>query len=355
MAKLKILLNAPSYKHKNLGGVANHCAGLKDYWSESVFYNAIGKRSNKNGSGKYWLPWDIVKFIFKICIYRPDFVWLNPSIANNALRRDFIFLNIAKFFRVKVAIFIHGFNLNNFRNINKIWLVENLNKANFIMVLAQDFKSRLISAGVTCPIELTTTKVEDGLLEGFDINTKDYSSNKLLFLARVEKEKGIYQTLDTYSILKKEMPNLSLQISGGGSELMAAQEYVKSNNINDVIFTGFIDGENIKKAYKEASLLILISYSEGMPTNVLEGMAFGLPIVTRPVGGLADFFENNKMGFITQSFEPKAFADGIREILNNPEYAKMIGNYNYGYAKNKFYASSVARQLECYYKKYNNK
>ena len=53
MAKLKILLNAPSYKHKNLGGVANHCAGLKDYWSESVFYNAIGKRSNKNGSGKY--------------------------------------------------------------------------------------------------------------------------------------------------------------------------------------------------------------------------------------------------------------------------------------------------------------
>ena len=45
-----------------------------------------------------------------------------------------------------------------------------------------------------------------------------------------------------------------------------------------------------------------------MPTVVLEAMAFGLPILTRNVGGLVDFFKNDKMGFITDSLEPKDFS-----------------------------------------------
>lgn len=38
-------------------------------------------------------------------------------------------------------------------------------------------------------------------------------------------------------------------------------------------------------------MYLFLSYTEGMPTVVLEAMIFGLPIFTRKVGGLIDFFE----------------------------------------------------------------
>lgn len=351
---MKIIINGPSEEQKNKGGVANHIHGLKKYWTERVIYNAVGNRGTKQGSGKYWLPWDVVKFTFRLIFHRPDFVWINPSITKNALRRDFVFLNIAHFLHIKVAVFIHGFNLANFEKMDHKWLASNLNNAAFIMVLAEDFKSRLQNIGVDKPIELTTTKVEDSLLEDFDIQSKKYDSRKLLYLARVEKAKGIYETIDTYAILKSEFHDLSLQISGGGSELEPAKKYVKEKNIPDVTFTGFITSDQIKEAYETSLLLILTSHGEGMPTNVLEGMAFGLPVVTRPVGGIVDFFKNGEMGFISATLDPNDFAAGIRPMLLDASKAERIGKHNQDYAKKHFYASSVAKQLESLFRKYNS-
>lgn len=351
---MKILINGPSEALKNKGGVANHIHGLKKYWTEKFIYNAVGNRGSKQGSGKYWLPWDIIKFTLRLVFQRPDFVWINPSITKNALRRDFVFLKIAHLLNIKVAVFIHGFDLTNFGKMDPKWLASNLNKAAFIMVLAKDFKSQLQKIGVDKPIELTTTKVEDSLLDDFNIESKRYNSRKLLFLARVENAKGIYETIDTYAILKNEFKDLSLQISGGGSEVEPAKKYVKEKNITDVEFTGFIGPDQIKEAYKTSLLLLLLtSHGEGLPTSVLEAMAFGLPVVTRPVGGLADFFENGVMGFISESLEPKDFAEGIRPLLLDASLAERVGKYNYDYAKSHFYASSVAKQLESYFRKYN--
>ena len=79
---MKILVNTPSMNL--LGGVANHYDGLKAFWTEKVQYNTIGKR-NKNGSGIYWLPWDILKFIFRLLFFRPNVILLNPSLGRTAL------------------------------------------------------------------------------------------------------------------------------------------------------------------------------------------------------------------------------------------------------------------------------
>lgn len=43
-------------------------------------------------------------------------------------------------------------------------------------------------------------------------------------------------------------------------------------------------------------------YGEGMPISVLEAMAFSMPVITRNVGGIKDFFINGEMGFCTDSF-----------------------------------------------------
>lgn len=75
-------------------------------------------------------------------------------------------------------------------------------------------------------------------------------------------------------------------------------------------------------------------------------MAFGLPIISRPVGGVKDFFVNDEMGILTESLNPKVYADIVDEYINNPQKVKHISNINYNFAKQNFYASKVAKKFE---------
>ena len=343
--KMKILVNTPSMALKS-EGVANHYYGLKPYWTEQVRYNVVGKRRAKQGTGKYWLLWDIVKFVALNLFWRPQIVLLNPSMAKNALRRDFIFLEIAKFLGKKVVIFIHGFHPEYCETINVKKLAAKLSKSNGILVLSQSYRDSLQKWGVTCPVEVTTTKVDDRMLQGFDITDRNGTIQNILFLARIEKEKGLYETITAYQLLKKKYQDLKLTIVGQGSELDAAKSFVQRESIPEVVFTGRLHGAALAEQYKKADIYCLPSYSEGMPTTVLEAMAFGLPIVTRSVGGLVDFFDNEKMGIMTTSYNPEDFASAISKYIENSDLTKRTSEYNYQYANQHFLASSVAVCIE---------
>ena len=343
---MKILINTPSLKI--LGGVANHYLGLEGFWTETVKYNTVGKRTNAKRSGIFWLPFDILKFLYRLFVFRPNIVLLNPSLGNSALKRDFLFLRLAAFLGIKVAVFIHGFDWEYAKNINSQWIAKNLNKASKIFVLGSAFKKRILSWGVKIPIVLTTTKVDDNLLKDYDPVAKRSGKVKvILFLARVERAKGIYITVDTFAILKKEYPFLSLKIVGDGEELPRVKQYVEKLQLNDVVFTGRLSGKDISEAYESSDLYSSSSsYGEGMPTAVLEAMAFGLPVFTRNVGGLPDFFEDQKMGFITDPLDAKVFAEAMIPYIENQEKTKKVSDYNAHYAKKHFMASQVARNME---------
>lgn len=338
---MKILINTPDIT--GLGGVANHYLGLNAYWSENVMYNSLGSPKRR----KILLPITILKFIYKLIVFNPDVVILNPSLGDGALKRDFFYQNLANLFGKRVVIFMHGFNLDYAKTIEKEWAVKNFNKASMIFVLANQFKDIMQSWGVTVPIRLTTTKVDDALLDGFNPEkNKTFNNKNILFLSRVEKAKGIYETVDTFEILKQKYKDIALTFVGDGSELEALKDYAQSKNLSDIRFTGKLSGKELSKEYQNGDLFLFLSYGEGMPTVVLEAMAFGLPVFTRRVGGLADFFENGKMGYITDSLEPKDFADAMTPYLENPELTRKVSQYNASYAKKHFMASFVAKQIE---------
>lgn len=341
---MKILINVPSFRI--LGGVANHYMGLRKYWKECAKYNVVGRRSELKYNGVFWLPCDIMKFISKLILFQPDIVIVNPSLGKSALSRDFLFLNIARFFRFKVAVFIHGFDWTVADNIDKKWVSKNLNKASLIFVLAKSFKEELAAWGVSTPITLSTTKVDDNLLIDFKPDSRTGEVKNILFLARVERSKGIYEVVKTYEILKKNYPFLTLTIVGNGSELTPLKEYVKNNNLVDILITGKLSGKELIGAFECSDLYLFPSYGEGMPTSVLEAMAFGLPVFTRNVGGLPDFFENVKMGFITDSIEPQDFASAITPYIDDMNLTKKVSLYNHFYAKTHFMASNVAENIE---------
>lgn len=344
---MKLLVNHPDLSF--VGGVANHYQGLREYWSAEVHYNTVGKRKAFPRLSYVFIIWDVLKFVLKILCYRPDAVVLNPSLGVNALRRDFLFLRIAKLLGRPVVIFLHGFNLDYAKVVDKQWVCEHLNQTSLIFVLASSFRDILHSWGVAAPIELTTTKVDDRLLL-IDLNQDDEEQSniitELLFLARIDKAKGVYEAINAFEILAERYSSITLTIVGDGDELEAVQAYVTQCRFSSRIsLLGALRGEELKRAYHKAQLYILPSYGEGMPTSVLEAMAFGLPVFTRKVGGLVDFFNEN-MGYITDSVDPNDFALAIEPYLNDMELYQRVSRYNREYAQAHFMASQVALDIE---------
>ena len=126
----------------------------------------------------------------------------------------------------------------------------------------------------------------------------------LLFLARITENKGVFIALDTFKILQQTHEELQLKVVGGGPDLERVKQYVAQNEIRNVFFTGPLDGEQVSEAFVQSDLYLFPTFhAEGMPTSVLEAMAFGLPVITRPVGGLVDFFVNGQMGEMIDSFD----------------------------------------------------
>lgn len=348
MKLMKILINTTP--PTNSGGVANHYKGLKKYWNEEVYYNYIGRRKGVPGYIILWF--DLIKFAFKLITLKPDVVLLNPSLGKTAIKRDGLFLRVSNIVGTKTIVYFHGWDQKLAKDISNTphKFVQLFNRADKILVLASEFKDQFISWGITKPVSLTSTKVDDELVFRSNPLKKEYGQT-ILFLARVEKVKGVFIALKAFKEIKKIKTESNLIIAGSGSALESAKKYVIDHNLQDVTFTGYIRGEELTQVFKSSDLYLFPTmHGEGMPTSVLEAMAFGLPVISRPVGGMVDFFENGKMGYLIESIEPDEYATETIEILANHKKLQRIGHYNYQYAKEHFYASHVAKQLEGHFK-----
>ena len=345
----KILVNTPSLDLP--GGVANHYKGLKPFWSYDVHYNFIGGR--RGVPGPIVLLYDYFKFVLLLAFRRYDVVLLNPSLGNTAILRDSVFLRLSKLFRRRTIVFFHGWDVDQQRLIDSdpSSFLRKFRRADAFICLAKDFSARLRSWGISAPIYFASTKVDDGLVRNFDIDCKKYSCN-LLFLARIEENKGILIALDAFLKVVAVNPKARFVVAGSGGALETAIAVVKSKSIPNVEFLGNVSGDALINAFSEADIYLLpTSHGEGMPTSVLEAMAFGLPVITRPVGGLKDFFENGKMGFISDSLDSQWYADAINKLFGDAERIRSIGRYNHNYAKENFMASKVAKRLEEFFER----
>lgn len=342
--KKKLLIVVPSFKI--LGGVANHYQGLAPHWQNNVKYIFYGKR--KNIPAIITLVPDLIAFTLRMMFFKYDAVIINPSLRPYQLKRDGIYLKIAYFFGKKVITFIHGWDEMYAREISKspAKFCCTYGKSTFIYVLYSGFKKVLDSLPLNVPVLLTTTKVKDEMLEDFDISQRSGKIETILFLARADKLKGLDVTIKTFELLKQENPNLKLNICGTGNALEETKEYVANKGIKDVYFKGHVSGTDVAKEFINSDIYILPTYSEGMATSVLEAMAFGLPIISRPVGGVCDFFKDGEMGFLIESFSPEEYAQKIQYLINNPTLTKEIARTNHNYAKEYFLASKVAERFE---------
>ena len=343
------------------GGVAAYYRKLENKFTIPVCHFTVGRRPSEKslGSKTFRMLYDYIRFIKILRKDRFYIVHLNPSLDMKSLIRDGLFLILSKAYKVKTIMFIHGWQNKLAINIERYgrWLYKkifNLNSA--IIVLSEEFKARHERWGITKPIYRESTIADDDEFEAFNIEkiiSERLNSEKfrVLFISRILKEKGIYETIEAVSILQSRLPDVELIIAGNGPELEAAKSFVSERKISNILFADYVKGEEKNNLFEKVQTLCFPTYyGEGLPVVIIESMAFGLPIVTRPVGGIADFFNNGLHGFVSLSREPSDYAQMIEKLYLDKNLYQKISHYNYRYAQEHFMASRAALRLEKIYR-----
>jgi len=356
---IKVLLLGRSFKLS--GGVTNYLELLTQNLDNQKFqvkHFVQGKSSTKWKN--IFLPFiilsQLIKFKRIVKTYNPDIVHINPSLGWTAIIRDFAFLKIAKKKRIPVLFFIHGWEhtLSNKFKENGYWknyFEKRFALADAIVVLANEFKEELVKLGIPEErIHVSSTMVES---EKYCPENKDFSPPfKILFCASMQRKKGPYEVLNAIPFVLEKYPDTKFIFVGEGVELENLKKRCSETELDsNVEFTGYKEGKEKIKIFKNSHIFAYPSYTEGFPLVILEAMAAGMPLVTTPVGGLADAIEDGKQGLIIKSMppNPEEIAEKIIQLIENEELMKKMSENNLREAKEKYDVKVVTKNIEKVY------
>ncbi|MCO6486794.1 MAG: glycosyltransferase family 4 protein [Phaeodactylibacter sp.] len=351
--KRKVLIHAPNLSTP--GGKQTYYAAVKGHFQDEVsffFYGAQGQRESKLSTlGR--LMQDYRQFYRRLKEERFDVVLLNPSLNLKSFFRDSLFALICFWLKAEFVVFWHGWQWEFEKKVvSRIvpFFRATFGRAGGMIVLAREFQDKIREYGYHKPVFLETTVVDDFIFDYGEVladTQEEEAVSVLLFLSRVEKVKGIYETIDSFHRLQGRHPNIVLNVAGTGSELETAKQYVAEKGIRNAHFLGWVTGEQKARLLYGSDIFLLASYhGEGMPCSLLEAMACGLSVVTTDAGGIKDFFQPRKMGLFVRPADTDDLERQLDELLSNPELLESTKAFNTWYAQERFRPELVAERLE---------
>ena len=275
-----------------------------------------------------------LKYIdFSVKLKGINMVHLNPSLNKKSFLRDAGFAWITILFSRKLVVYWHGWELEYEEKIKSSKFLRFINKQTFLkanttIVLGTIFKDKLIDLGYKNEIIIETNSAENKFItERVPKLIPENEKIRLLFLSRLELKKGVYIAIDTLRLLNKVDNRFILTIAGSGGE----EENVKKliSNDNDIEWAGYVTNNSKHNLLDAAHIMFFPSYyPEGLPLTLLEAMMYGLPIVSRPVGGIPDIIKNIENGYLTESFKPDDYCQIINSLVNNPTQYQQMSQAN---------------------------
>jgi glycosyltransferase involved in cell wall biosynthesis len=349
---LVVDINAP-------GGVSNYYRNLKLNDHKNISYFVVTKGMPQSiVSTVLRLIKNYAVFIYKVFKEKYEIVLINPSLdLGKSFYRDMVFIILSKLLKRKAIVFFRGwfdpFEEKIKRSKFKTFLFRiSYAKADKYIVLGNIFKNKLIGLGVPSTTEffIETTVAESSYLKEFNFKSKCLTFREeinFLFLSRIEKEKGIYIAIDAFAefLSKHSKIKSSLIIAGDGPDLPAVKEYVENENIQSIKFLGNVSGKSKMKVLLESHIMIFPSYTEGLPNCILEGMLYGMPIISRATGGIPEIVHENLNGYLSESFNSSVFADFLFTLASNYELYEKIGTLNHSIALEKFTVENVRERI----------
>ncbi|WP_209329492.1 glycosyltransferase family 4 protein [Lunatimonas salinarum] len=257
---------------------------------------------------------------FKLFSYFKALIWFCRLVKDV----DFVYLFYPNSFSIFLgASFLlgkpFGLYLRGERNIQSSMSRFLYKKAKFVATVSPKFTDIVGSAGGR---GFTIKPMIDFGIEDIRDNRKEFSKENLslLFIGRVEREKGVFELLDAVSELNRiGVTNFRLNIIGHGRHYREIASKIRENRLDHLVtLHGVITNrKDIKRFYEDADLFVFPTYHEGFPRVLYEAMIFDTPIVTTFVGSIPYLLQDKFNCYRIKEQDVNSIVDVLLPILRD--------------------------------------
>jgi glycosyltransferase involved in cell wall biosynthesis len=161
--------------------------------------------------------------------------------------------------------------------------------------------------------------------DSFTSNTPLMDRTPLIgYVGRLSEEKGVKNFAKALPEILNDRQDLRVLIGGNGDLMGLIMVSLQEEGLTPRIdLPGWISYDDLPNYLNQLRLLILPSYTEGLPNIMLEAMACGTPVLATPVGAIPDVIIDGKTGFIMENNSPECIAANVIRALNSPDLEEI--------------------------------
>lgn len=179
------------------------------------------------------------------------------------------------------------------------------------------------------------------------LETKPESADiVVLMVSRFEEYKDYFTALEAFKMLKQldKAKNVKLQLVGIGPLETKIRNWIRENDLEKTISIA-INPENINEYYRNASIFLQTSLTEGFSNSIMEAMAYALPIVATDVGDNRYMVHENENGYIVPIKQPGAIVNALSLLLDSGTRRTKMGKKSYDLIAKNYSLEGFARKF----------
>jgi glycosyltransferase involved in cell wall biosynthesis len=336
-----------------MGGISSV---IKIYRSSTLFSHwpitYVSTHSDGEAIRKLWVAGGaVIKFLAWL-VHRQSTVLHVHSASRASFWRKCIFILPALLARKRVLFHLHGgefvqFYENECGPTKKRFIRYVLDRCTKIIALSEAWRESLSMITKNASIAVVPNPTIDWSQSSDGAQRQPAA---LLFLGRLAQRKGIYVLLEALAEVRSRHPQVKL-LCGGDGELDKVRSEVERLGLEDnVEILGWVYEPRKKELLNVATVYVLPSFAEGVPMSILEAMAAGLPVISTPVGGIADVITHRENGMLVTPGSVTELSEAISTLLENADMRAEIARNAHATFLSSFSVETVVSKIESIYR-----
>jgi len=291
---------------------------------------------------------DIYRLLQEVAPDVAHFVTIKPVLYGGIASR---FLSLDKrVFSISGLGFLfiqQGLKASLVRGVIKRLYSVALGGKNSCIIVQNPNDKRVVSSIRKVPITLIRGSGVD--LHQYKYKEEQCEKIKVVMACRLLRDKGVFEYLEAARILKRENTEFALygDIDEHNPATLTLDEVEQIRREGVVQLHGF--SSDMARVFRDANIVVLPSYREGLPKVLIEAAACGRAVVTTDVAGCRDAIEPNVTGLLCKVKDARSLAEQIEKLVANEELRQSMGRAGRVLAEKEFDIKRVvAKHFEIY-------
>ncbi len=142
-----------------------------------------------------------------------------------------------------------------------------------------------------------------------------------------KQDKGSFELIKAFAELSvADQENTELVLAGNGDLDMANQLIAELGLEKKITVLAWLSPEQRDELLAAADAFILPSYNEGLPMSMLESMAWGLPVIVTPVGGIPEVIIDRQNGLLVEPGNKQQLIQAMHDLIVDEDLRITLGN-----------------------------